>query len=317
MSFAAKGQAGVNPAFRTFMAILILLLPMFISSERSFAEASGTTIEELLPAANFLDGWTMEEKVETFSRETLYERIDGEAEMYLPYGFESLVSTYYGMGAKENRSSLAVDIFKMGSSLDAFGIYSNYRDSEDEAIKVGVDGVISESQLMFYQDRYFIHLSASGSKKPDRKAFIACAEAISKKLPPPLLPKEFELFKAPGISPRTEKYVAESLLGYKFFHKGFTEEAVIEGKPVKLFIVLTESEAAASDTLGLYFEYLKKEGCGPQITETDGKTLLSRDKLYKGVALRQSGRYLFGISKLEDPTKGISVLDRWLSLLSF
>lgn len=301
----------------------------------SFAEASGTAREgglsesgtlsgtssdktefQILPMAGFLSGWSMEGKAESFSRETLYQHIDGEAEMYLPYGFELLTSAYY-LGA-EGKKSLEVDIFRMGSLLDAFGIYSNYRDPDGEALKEGADGVISENQLMFYQDRYFVQLSAPSAKRPDRKTFIAFAEAISRKLPAPSAsPKELNLLKAPDVSPRTEKYVAESLLGYKFFHKGLTAEATFEGKPVKLFVVLTGSETEASTTLGLYCEYLKKEGRTPQRNEASGKTLITQDPLYKGVVMRQSGPYLLGISKLEDTSKGIALLDRWASLLSF
>lgn len=293
---------------------LILAFGVFLYGSVSCgAQASGTTDNGLLPNSGFLAGWAMEGKAETYSRDNLYKLINGEAELYLPYGFERLTTAYYGLGDKA-KTSLSVEIYKMGSGLDAFGIYSNYRSPESEALSIGSDGFVAEGQLLFYQDRYFVRLSASGVGKPDRKVFLACASAVAAQLPASAsAPRELDLLKSTQITPRTEKFVAESLLGYKFFRRGLTAEATVEGKPAKFFVVLTESDAAASATLDLYIDSLKKEGVTPQVRELKGKTLSAEDPLYKGIVIRQVGASILGIAKLENIDKGIDLLDHWLS----
>ncbi len=308
LSNTSKEKPLPGPATR-LRAILIICL-MWVSPVFGAPPAVG--IETLLPPAGFLKGWTMEGKAEIYTPETLYKHINGEAELYLPYGFESLAFALYVKGG-DQQAAIAVDVYRMKSLLDAFGIYSNYRDPDAASVKIGVEGFVTDSQLMFYQDRYFVQLSSSGSGAPGRDAFLACGEAIVKKLPgPPSPPGELTLLKVPNIARGTQKYVAVSLLGYKFFGRGMTGQAMLDGKTVKVFAVLNDSENSAGVAFEQYVAYLKQAGIEPQITRTkDRVTLAGRDPLYKGVVVRQQGPYLFGATNVEDPAKGLSLLDQW------
>src|SRR5208283_5109299 len=107
-------------------------------------------------------GWVMDGKVATYNPENLYKYIDGEAELYMPYGFRKAATAMYArLGSSD--TGMVVNIFEMGSLLDAFGIYSNYCTPALEQTKIGAEGFLDESQLMFYQDRYFIQIEASGA----------------------------------------------------------------------------------------------------------------------------------------------------------
>ncbi len=71
------------------------------------------------------------EKYTVIQKGTLYTYINGEAELYLPYGSPCLLQpstknrkTWYCPGS---------GIFQMGSTLDAFGIFSYYRNPESNA----------------------------------------------------------------------------------------------------------------------------------------------------------------------------------------
>jgi hypothetical protein len=285
---------------RVAVAVLVFLHIFLIFSLTLYA--SSESLEKMLPSAGFSKGWALDGKVTTYAKDTLYTYINGEAELYMPYGFSTLVSALY----KEQRDSdtaLVVDIFQMGSIIDAFGIYSYYRDTNIEKIKIGSDGFIDESQLMFYKDRYFVRLSASGDN-PERDVFISCAEAIAKKIPGKSAPPdELSLIKVPGLVPGTEKYTAQSVLGYAFFKTGLTADGSLSGKPVKAFVILDKSAKDATTTFNKYFAYLKEKGGKPQLNKsTSGTiTLAGRDPLYKGVLVRRSGRYVFGITNLNTP----------------
>jgi hypothetical protein len=298
---------------KVLMGVLLIAVFVFPSPAVHVTRAYAATpapITNLLPSAGFSEGWVTEGKRETFGPENLYQHIDGEAELFMPYGFEALAFSLYA-SAKDLNTALAVDIYRMRSPLDAYGIYSNYRNPDAEAVKVGSEAFVGDTQLMFYQDRYFVEITASGTSTPDRKAFEAAAQAIAGKLPSPAVkPKEITLLNAPQIAARTEKYVAESVLGYAFFKRGLTAEASVDGKTAKAFVILNGSPADARLAIDGYTAYLRKAGIEPKITEEKGAvTILAKDPLYKALALRQAGIYLFGVINAEAPEKGLPLLE--------
>lgn len=280
-----------------------------------------------LPPAGFAPGWVADGAVETFERDTLYEHINGEAELYLPYGFERLTTAYF-KPVDGPKTGLGVDLYRMGSPLDAFGIFSNYRSPEGEEAAIGAGSEISDYHLLFWQDRFFVRLSASGGK-PGRPVLRAAAEAVAKALPgPATTPAELALLAIPERIARTEKFVAASLLGYSFFPKGLTADATLDGRPVRLFVVLTPSAASAGAALDAYVSELARAGSPPPTRPTETASpsgapggdpatsrepaLLARDPLYKVVVLQRSGPLLFGIARLEDPAAGAALLARWM-----
>jgi hypothetical protein len=304
-----RTTAGERPKRLAVMMVWMVCLAVLLS----VVPWSASATDGLLPAPGFAEGWAIDGKIVTYTKENLYKYINGEAELYLPYGFETLTSALYKKVGDVD-TGIVADVYAMGSLIDAFGIYSNYRRPEAEEIKIGAQGFVGSTQLMFYKDRYFVQLNESGDSSPTREAFLSCAEAIAKRLPGDAArPKELELFKVPGVIPQTEKYLSQSLLGYEFFGKGFTAEATLDGEPVRIFIVLGESEKDAVDKLGRYISYLKQSGTEPRISKDNrGATIVTaQDPLYKGTIIRQSASYLFGAIKLKDPSKGILLLDRF------
>jgi hypothetical protein len=292
-------------------SILAFIFLFSISFLNVLAAPVDLPVEKAMSTPGFFEGWALEGKIKTFNPDNLYKHINGEAELYLPYGFESLGAALY-INKDNPDMALAVDVYKMGSTLDAFGIYSRYRDPDAPDAKIGNDGFISDSQLMFYQDRYFVQLSASGSANPEPKAFIGCAKAIAKNIPGGASrPGELNFLDIPDVVPRSETYISQSVLGYAFFKKGLAARAMLDNEPVRIFVIFNESVGASDDTLNRYVNYLKDAGVQPQINRSKGiTTLIARDPLYKGLMLRQSGRYLVGVSNLNDPSKGVLLIDR-------
>lgn len=314
-----NARPGRTAALGLLLLSLVALAPCEAQVPATTREAAsnqvgGVSCSDLLPGPGFHPGWVADGTPETFTRDTLYEHINGEAELYLPYGLDSAAAGYYKAG-EDSKAGLAVDIYRMGSPLDAFGIYGNYRNPDGEAVQVGVEGEISPTQLLFFQDRYFVRINSSGREPPTREAILACAQAVSAKLPPSSWPQELALIQAPGIASRTEKYVAESLLGYRFFPRGFTAEASLDGTPVKLFVVTAGSPASAAACLDQYVDSLRQSGTTPSVEggSRADSALFAQDQLYKGVLLQQRDSLLYGIAKIDDPAKARALLERWLS----
>jgi hypothetical protein len=286
-----------------FLLILVLVLggtlPL-LAAEKS--------VENALPA-QCVTGWAMDGKAATYSPDNLYKYIDGEAELFMPYGFRKAATAMYAKPGSPD-AGIVVNVFEMGSLLDAFGIYSNFRTPALEQAKIGAEGFLDESQIMFYQDHFFVQVEASGTVTDGGPVFRSCAEAISRNLPDVKeKPREIDILKIPEAVPLTERYYATALLGYSFFGKGLTREVTVGKAKAKSVVVLSESQEAAAEIFTAYEKYLKESKLSPQISGDKNSPLLhTMDPLYKGVVLRQSGRYIVGVVGLKDPHEGDAIV---------
>ncbi|HME44496.1 MAG TPA: DUF6599 family protein [Syntrophorhabdales bacterium] len=297
---------------RMMRSLLILTAVLSIVSPLRAAEKA---LENVLPA-DCVAGWSMDGKVATYNPENLYKYIDGEAELYMPYGFRKAATVMYAKPGDKD-IGIVVNVFEMGSLLDAFGIYANYRTPALKQAKAGAEGFLDESQLMFYQDRYFIQIEASGALTEGGPLFRSCAEAISRNLPDSKQkPRELDFLNVPEAVPLTERYYASGLLGHSFFGRGFTGEVMIGKEQAKSVVMLGESEEAASGIFTEYGKYLKESKAVPQVSIDKGGTALHViDPLYKGVVLQQSGKYVVGVVGLKDPHEGDAIVAQLLKRL--
>lgn len=298
-----------------FLILLSLTaaLCVCVSPAPSFGE---TPVETLIPSPFCAEGWHLDGKVQVYTRDTLYDYINGEAELFYPYGFSSLASGFYRR--KADGAALVADVYRMGSSLDAFGIYAHYRGRDASVAPVGAGGFLTESQLMSYQDRYFVRISVSGDVLPGSDAFLSCAKAISARLPADVSePRELALIRLPSVVPQTERYIAESLLGYRFFRKGLIARVLINEAPRRVFVVFGGSPDGAANALEEYLRYLKEAQAVHSIEGDDSSGVLkANDPLYKGILVRKTGSYLIGVADLDDPSRGVPIIEAIMSQLS-
>ena len=271
--------------------MLPVLVPAFWLILSAAAHAAEPAFDKLLPAPACADGWVMDGKVQLFDRDSLFDRINGEAELYLPYGFERLAYARYE-SAKDPKVAVDADVYVMGSPLDAFGIYASYRRKDAAEAGIGVEGTVTPSQLLFYQDRYLVRLQVTGATTLGQEVFRACGTAVAGRLPKPAgPPPEIEALRVPGVIAKSERYISQSLLGYEFFTRGFIADAALDSGQVQVFLVPERTPDAARLALAQYRSYLKAPGTG---------VLESVDPLYGGVVVEQEGRYLIGVVRAKD-----------------
>ena len=265
----------------------------------------------ILPSPACAPGWIIDDKVVLYNKDTLFDRIDGEAELYFPYGFETLASARY---ASKQNPEIAVDadVYKMGSLLDAFGMYANYRRKNDAEIKIGAEGTLSLSQLFFYQGRYFVRLQVTGATSLDQDVFLSCAQAITKNLPTNTgRPKELEILMIPAVVEKSERYIAQSLLGYDFFRRGIIADAVLKGEEMQVFVVIEDSPNAVQRAFEHYSESLRTSGKEVRVIETHDKVSLNAvDPLYGNVFVERVGRYLIGSIRFKNAVVAEQLVDQ-------
>ena len=293
------------------MTFAFLIFSLFAICTCGQALAADVPVEKVFPVPACAEGWSIEEKAAVYNKDNLFDRIDGEAEIYFPYGFEVLASARY-VNKQDPLIAVEADVYKMGSLLDAFGMYANYRRADDSEAKIGAEGTISAAQLLFYQDRYFVRLQATGTMSIDQKVFLACAGAISNNLPSGTgRPTELAALMMPAMVRKTERYIAQSLLGYAFFDRGLMADAMTGSEQVQVFIVLGDSGDAAQTAFKQYQGYLQESGTKVQVTAAPGlMSLEAVDPLYGNVFVQQYGCYNVGAVRVKEISAAIKLIEQ-------
>jgi len=109
----------------------------------------------LLPQPDAAAGWAWREQPRTYAPDTLYEYINGAADLYLSYGFEEVAVADY-VQTEGADGWITVDIYDMGAPLHAFGIYGSERPPDVEAFPVGAQGYVCEGLIAFWQGDYYV-----------------------------------------------------------------------------------------------------------------------------------------------------------------
>ena len=247
-------------------------------------------------------GWKMEGKASFYDRETLSDRIDGEAELYFPYGFERMTAGRYA-SAQAPGAGMDLEIFAMGSLLDAFGMYANYRQKEGRTLGIGAESNLAGSQLFFYQGRYFVHLQVTGSDLPDPEPLSACGRAVAARLGGTTeRPAELAVFDRAELVQGSERYLPESLLGYDFLNRGILADADVGGAKLQVFLLLGTSAESASVALERYRSQMSSGRV--EAGGKDAQFLEGVDPLYGAVTVLRKGKCLAGALKYSDK-KGV------------
>jgi hypothetical protein len=110
-----------------------------------------------------LDGWNKAGEFSVYTPQNLSDYIDGGAELYVSYNFKNLLSVKY---AKENNKEMIIDIFDMGHSFDAFGVFAHSRETIDS--RVGQGSEYAAGLLTFWKSRYYVSILAY-PETPDKK----------------------------------------------------------------------------------------------------------------------------------------------------
>ena len=288
-----------------------------------------------------LKGWTLVEGPRTFNRKTLFEHINGQAELFLKYGFEKLVFAVY-QDQRNRKNQVEVNLYDMGSVLGAFGVFSRFRNG-DESAGVGLDSYLEDQSAIFYKGKYVVMLYGSDANPLALKQI---AEAVSSRItdnsPPP---REIGYFPRDGLKAGSLQYYSEGLLGYVFLGKGFlgtyeekanpemkseiegkvedrqrgaskTEsEDRVEGKEYQLFLALFKSAEDAQASLKRYREELGKRGSlGSSAALPAGLNGFSGEDPHKGrTSVVQKGPYLVGVTGFDSEK---SVERSWSELIS-
>jgi hypothetical protein len=283
MNLIGTGKRSVN--------VLLLFLLVFSVYVTSADRGANLPLKSLLPEVS---SWNTPEDPLNYFPESLYEYINGAAEVYLSYDFKELIVAEYQR--EKSEAVMTVEIYDMGSNKNSFGIYSAERYPESRFIPVGIQGYIEEGTLNFLVDRYYVKLLCFNADSQSEDYLNDFSKGILNRITDQgEFPEVLNAFPQKGLQAKTEKYILNNFLGYGFLHDGYSASYESDGLEFDCFVVEGKDPEDAAEMLIKYLEAKGKENVKDLPTGH-----LIKDRYYSNIYLAQVGRYLCGVMKIKE-----------------
>jgi hypothetical protein len=158
------------------MKCAIIILFYILGVENVAIATSSIDFFRMLPLE--IDGWKKSGPPEIYNRKTLFKYIDGGAELYISYNFENLTAFRYVRGTDEE---IKLDIFDMGNSYNAYGVFSQGRESI--STEVGQGSEYYAGLLNFWKDRFYVSLLGYPESREKHQVILKLGTEISRLIP--------------------------------------------------------------------------------------------------------------------------------------
>ncbi|MCX6572068.1 MAG: hypothetical protein NT006_11745 [Candidatus Aminicenantes bacterium] len=146
--------------------------------------------------------WKASGQDAVYDRKTLYDYMDGGAEVYLAFDFREVFVRKY---ADASENELNLDIYDMGSPAEAFGMFSC--DRQDPEAGIGQGSEYGPGLLRFWRGRYFVSITVSGNEEKAEKAVLMIGKAVAPLLGPDgALPDMIKLLPSAGLQAERTAY---------------------------------------------------------------------------------------------------------------
>ena len=221
-----------------------------------------------------LQNWKPQSEVDTYYPENLWEYINGAAEQFLAYGFQQLDSREVA----RDSVSVIIDIYNMGSRLNALGIYFTEKPDDVDSLPIGVETVVLPPyQALLLKGIYYVKVDIFEGELSEEVAR-PLLESIAEALPgEKTLPGEFELLPKKGIVDGSAMFRKKAFLGLSDLRNCVYASYEDDSKSLFTgFIILPEGDETVE---GLWNNLAQKW----QTVEFNGQRILLKKIPYKGV----------------------------------
>lgn len=241
-----------------------------------------------------ITGWKQSGEIQSFMPKTLYEYINGAADLYLMYDFQELKVAEYD---NEKKASVTIDVYRHKTPTHAFGIYSQERLPNANFIEVGAHGYIEGETLNFIAGPYYVKITGYKIESGGQEVLISFAKKVAENMEEKgALPALLRSFPPDGKVRNSEKFVAKNFLGYSFLHSAFTADYEYSGMKFKLFVIELGDQGECESMIRKYVEQTRS----PKKDLVEGRYTLS-DPHHGEIELHWQGAYLWGILNVNNP----------------
>ncbi|MCX7973546.1 MAG: hypothetical protein N3B16_03500 [Candidatus Aminicenantes bacterium] len=273
-----------------------------------------STKERLIKFLPQLPSWFLSQEPEFYGPSNLFEYIDGASEAYLAYDFQGLIVGLY-QREKDKDPVITVEIYDMGETIKAYGIYSSERPTEGNFVEIGLEGYLEEGALHFLASSFYIKIFSFLPPDEAEKLVLLFGQEIAKLIPQDLnwQPPE-KLFPPTGLKPYSIKFILKNFLGFDYLHNALIAAYERDGLTFEAFII----QAQDKDEAAIMESRWKKElALTAEKIEEKNSLFYGVNKYFRHLYLARSESFIFGLIRLPQAKDELALtfIKEWQSIL--
>jgi len=292
------------------MSAMFFLSTLSVGSQNTSAPAGarkgpGSELAGLVQPGDQFGSFKNAIEPEYYVPDTLFEYINGGAELFLAYGFvELMVTQFIEEGNPAHRVTL--EIYNMGSVENAFGVSKAEQGGDPYTLPGGAEGRLGNGMLQFYKGPLYVNIFLP----PTSKAFPAVAEQFGKTIESRIKgsfsrPDVFNLLPLPDRRAGSENYTNKDFLGQPFFTR-IASAHYSQGEKTYTVFLSTKPDTEAAESLRKYKEYLIQEKAYLGELPDGMPGFAGRDPYYGNCAITIIKGRIAGV--LSNPENAVSIL---------
>ncbi len=165
----------VNRKISTFALVLLLVLVTVQCAKEPEQAIETTEPEALMSAAVALDGWQLEEDPLVYVGDSLFELINGGAELYHQLGFVQALAAEY---VDAEGRAISLEVFEMGDAEGAKNIFTEKAGGSGEPADIGDEAAIESYYMNARIDSYLITITGFESDEATTAGILELAKAV-------------------------------------------------------------------------------------------------------------------------------------------
>lgn len=224
-------------------------------------EAGTAQVQEL---SGFVpDGFVPMSQSEKYTAESLYEKINGKAEMYLDAGFTGLMCRRF-VSTNNADSWFEVYVYQMASSKAAFSVFSMQRRPEADVVSLFNESnhYKTSNALYLFDGNYYIEMVGSSESRQLFSAIIETAQDILVHLKPDdsgMIP-EIAIFPTDNLITSSINLYLSGAFGFAGFANTFTAKYQIADQNITVFLSKQDNAESAQKIVNAYKDFLIENG---------------------------------------------------------
>jgi len=261
------------------------------------AASPGTSEKMLLPAPPGLEELS---RPEQFEAQTLSDKIDGKAELYLSAGFVGLLTQRF---KHPNRPDLWLEIFiyDMGAGQNSFAVYSAQRRDDAQPLDLTTNAYRTQNAIFFVHGKYYLEIIASEASEKMLQPMMQFADAFIGSTP-----VEFEAIAEKDLFPRKDliessiSLIPADAFGFERLNQVFSATYQLGDAQAMAFFSHRKTPAQAQELAAAYQVFLTSFG-GRNIEimlPIQGAKMVEILDTYE--IIFSCGSYFAGVRDLED-----------------
>jgi len=197
---------------------------------------------------------------ETFDKETLSDKINGKAELYLSAGFTRLVSQRFKV---ENTAGLWMEafVYDMGNSQNAFSVFSTQRRKGAAPLDLGQNAYKTSNALFLTHGRHYVEIIASKASENLLTPLKGLAQTFIGNTPSETAAvNEAAPFPEENLVKNSIALIATNAFGYDGFDKIYTAEYQFDDVTLMAYLSHRGTPDKAKEMASAYAEFLLAYG---------------------------------------------------------